>query len=461
MLKFFVLWKASRLLGVAALLCAALLTLSSCGQVPTLPSAASKSALSTTSASTSAQSVTAGTVYEIVNRNSGLVLDVANASTSNGANVQQYSYWGGTNQQWSLVDVGSGYYKIQNANSGMVLDVANASTSNGANVQQYSYWGGTNQQWSLVDVGSGYYKIQNVNSGLVLDVANQSTSDGANIQQYSYWGGTNQQWSLVATSSSSGSGSGSSGSNTMIGRFSAGKDLLISHHDNGTDLDDSVSIAAEATFLTTSAFQGVKSFLVAGTVQKGYNGFHYDASSEINLAYPNRWADAFANWTGAVSQEASLVESTLNNGGNVWIAEGGSSDFTSDVVNKVKADDPTANTKAQIHVVQSSTYNQNNITTPSSLQNVQANTNYILIPSEYAQYTTSDTSLWAPAMSNSRVGNVWTADKNLINQYNGHTGYNDPDIYNGGMAMEDTTEMDYIFEFNEPSVQHFFQDFLN
>ena len=93
--------------------------------------------------------------------------------------------------------MGGGYYQIINRNSGKVLDVNGASTANGANVQQWAYGGGTNQQWSIAAVSGGYYQIINRNSGKVLDVDGASTADGANVHQWSYGGGTNQQWSIV------------------------------------------------------------------------------------------------------------------------------------------------------------------------------------------------------------------------------------------------------------------------
>jgi endo-1,4-beta-xylanase len=134
----------------------------------------------------------ANTWYRIINRQSGKALDAG--GSGDGANVQIYAYHGGQNQQWRLVDVGSGYYRIEGRQSGKVLDVANQSTSNGANVQIYSYWGGQNQQWRVESVGSGYYRITGRQSGKVLDAA--GTGDGANVQIYSYGGGQNQQWSF-------------------------------------------------------------------------------------------------------------------------------------------------------------------------------------------------------------------------------------------------------------------------
>lgn len=134
----------------------------------------------------SSGSVADGT-YSIQNVDSGKVLDVANSSTDDRANVQQYEYWGGDNQQWNVEDTGNGY-RIENANSGNVLDVAG--DSDGANVQQYSDHGGDNQRFYLNDQGGGQYHIQPVHSEKALDV--ESTDDGANVQQYA-WSGANNQ----------------------------------------------------------------------------------------------------------------------------------------------------------------------------------------------------------------------------------------------------------------------------
>ena len=46
-----------------------------------------------------------------------------------------------------------------------------AAFNDGANVQQWSYGGGSNQQWELVSDNGGNFYIKNRNSGLFLDVA--------------------------------------------------------------------------------------------------------------------------------------------------------------------------------------------------------------------------------------------------------------------------------------------------
>ena len=142
--------------------------------------------------------------YEIVNKNSGKVLDVVGASAANGAGIDQWGYQGGANQQWQLAAIDSTYYRIVNKNSGKVLDVTGVSAANGALIQQWDYVGGANQQWQLVPVdSSGDYEIVGKNSGKVLDVTGVSSANGAGIQQWDYLGGNNQKWQLVAPASNS------------------------------------------------------------------------------------------------------------------------------------------------------------------------------------------------------------------------------------------------------------------
>ncbi|NMA67371.1 MAG: carbohydrate-binding protein [Clostridiaceae bacterium] len=93
--------------------------------------------------------IISGETYVLINRNSGKVLDVNGASTSDGANVVQWTYHGDNNQLWDIVDLGNGYYKLLNVNSGKALDVNGGSTADGGNVIQWTYADGYNQQWQL------------------------------------------------------------------------------------------------------------------------------------------------------------------------------------------------------------------------------------------------------------------------------------------------------------------------
>lgn len=137
--------------------------------------------------------------YKIVARHSGLALEVQNAATGNGSQIDQYTYSGGNHQRWTVTNLGSGQYSIVGVQSGRSLDIANASTADGTKVQLYDYWGGNNQRFTFTATSGGYYRITPVNApASCLDVAGVSTSPGALVHLWTYGGGNNQQWILQA-----------------------------------------------------------------------------------------------------------------------------------------------------------------------------------------------------------------------------------------------------------------------
>ncbi|MFF9159990.1 endo-1,4-beta-xylanase [Streptomyces longwoodensis] len=115
---------------------------------------------------------------------SGRCVDVPNASTTDGTQVQLYDCNGASNQQWTLSDAGE--LKVY---GNKCLDAGG--TGNGTRVQIYSCWGGDNQKWRLNSDGS----IVGVQSGLCLDAVGAGTANGTLIQLYTCSGGSNQKWS--------------------------------------------------------------------------------------------------------------------------------------------------------------------------------------------------------------------------------------------------------------------------
>lgn len=174
------------------------------------------------------------------------VLDVANASESDGANVQLYSSnstfaqkWmcthveghanvyrfeslcSGKNmaeresnvcvedpnpsaksQMWLLAGINSGAYSFVNLESGKSLDVRYASTSNGTNIQTYEYNGSKAQQFifeTVSPVTGGTYVIHSKsNYGQAVDVKFASTESGANVWSYEANGSGAQKWNITA-----------------------------------------------------------------------------------------------------------------------------------------------------------------------------------------------------------------------------------------------------------------------
>ncbi|MFC7827860.1 endo-1,4-beta-xylanase [Streptomyces sp. NPDC057375] len=117
---------------------------------------------------------------------SGRCLDVPNASTADGTQLQLWDCHSGSNQQWAATDAGE-----LRVYGDKCLDAAG--TGNGAKVQIYSCWGGDNQKWRLNSDGS----IVGVQSGLCLDAVGNGTANGTLIQLYSCSNGSNQRWTLT------------------------------------------------------------------------------------------------------------------------------------------------------------------------------------------------------------------------------------------------------------------------
>ncbi len=129
----------------------------------------------------------AGTGSQIVGGQSGRCVDVPNASTTNGTQVQLWDCGSGTNQRWTLT---SG--KQLQVYGNKCLDANGGGTSNGTQVIIWDCNGHTNQQWNINTNGT----ITGAQSGLCLDANGAGTANGTKLILWSCNGGANQQWSL-------------------------------------------------------------------------------------------------------------------------------------------------------------------------------------------------------------------------------------------------------------------------
>jgi hypothetical protein len=154
-------------------------------------------------ASVSADPVS-GTVYKLLNLNSGKVLDINANGTTDGTNVQIWTDNGGENQKWQAFANGDGTYKLINPISGKALDVSGSGTTDGTNVQIWTDNGSAAQKWQMIANGDGTYKLINPNSGKALDVSSAGTADGTNVQIWTDNGSGAQKWQFIPVSSSSG-----------------------------------------------------------------------------------------------------------------------------------------------------------------------------------------------------------------------------------------------------------------
>ncbi len=149
--------------------------------------------------------------YQLVALHSTRCMEVADGATSDGAQLRQNFCGSAPQQRFQLLPTGlgsqrvaEGLYTMQLVHSDKCLDLAGASQSNGAAVQQWNCNSTQkSKQWQLVALGGDNYKVVNVNSGKVLEVAGGSTADGATVQQGDETGGHHQKWKLVGVGNGS------------------------------------------------------------------------------------------------------------------------------------------------------------------------------------------------------------------------------------------------------------------
>jgi len=146
--------------------------------------------------------LTEGAVYMIKNVNSGLYMEVQDASDKNGANVQQ---WGADSSSghntWRAVSAGDGYYYLipqLGDKASKALDVTAKKPDNGTNMEIYAFKGNDTQQFKFIQNSDGSYTILTKVSGdkSCIEVINADKSSGANIQEYEVNGASCQNWIL-------------------------------------------------------------------------------------------------------------------------------------------------------------------------------------------------------------------------------------------------------------------------
>ena len=124
-------------------------------------------------------------------------LDVIDAVTYSGGNVQIYNKNNARCQKIAVKYVGDGYYTLQFRHSGKMLDVANGVGSDGTNVWQCTPNGSDAQKWIIKDSGNGYYNIISKCSDTFLTVANGKDLNCTNIEINSKKNNNSQKFKFI------------------------------------------------------------------------------------------------------------------------------------------------------------------------------------------------------------------------------------------------------------------------
>ncbi len=173
--------------------------------------------------------------------------------------------------------------------------------------------------------------------------------------------------------------------------FDAARDLVSLHYDHAPDKDDGHATVAGRE--VTSHF-GITPWVIGGSYGAGNRNTYNSASEQVMTAtWGDGWVNAHADWDAAVQRTADRWEQTLRGGGDVWVAEGGQSDLSADVVRELKSRNiPGFASTSDIHIVQHSEWNER-MTEDGDLAYVRAETDYSKIEDGNDVNATADLNL--------------------------------------------------------------------
>ncbi len=139
----------------------------------------------------------------------GMVLDVSGGKGANGTNIQLFLTNNTNSQKWSLFSgkvLEDGVYEFHSdLDNNTVVDLSNAGTHDGANIQTWKLDKHTfAQKWSIIyDPNGDYYTFSNPKSGKVLDISGGKFYSGSNIQLFTRNNSCAQRWKIVRYNNSS------------------------------------------------------------------------------------------------------------------------------------------------------------------------------------------------------------------------------------------------------------------
>jgi hypothetical protein len=197
--------------------------------------------------------------------------------------------------------------------------------------------------------------------------------------------------------------------------FNPKKDLISLHYDHAPDKDDGHSAAADRTILQSLYGKGwIKKHVIAVSGAYGKNAPNFNPNSDAVMdAVWNDcggWIAAHKSKDDAITKMTKRWIQTLKAGGDVWIKEGGQSDLTAVVVEKIQKQMPNIDTKVRIHTVQHSDWNENQ-TTEAALAYTKENTHYIRISdaNRYLNVRGGNDAFVTAATENPAFANIWKA----------------------------------------------------
>ncbi|WP_026117697.1 RICIN domain-containing protein [Nocardiopsis alkaliphila] len=137
--------------------------------------------------------------YALLNTHGERALDVAGASTDNGAPTHLWDRHDEGNQQWRFVPIDDGFYEIVGVGSGKLLEIPGEPAPEGEPVvaSLLTRTGSPNQHWTVVEVGEDVVRLVNRATGHALESKEGSPENGTPIIPAEGAGHAHQKWRLV------------------------------------------------------------------------------------------------------------------------------------------------------------------------------------------------------------------------------------------------------------------------
>lgn len=278
----------------------------------------------------------------------------------------------------------------------------------------------------------------------------------------------------------------SPGGSGMIGQVDKSKDSVFFFFDNKPDADDIQAQAGVGTMLRDPRFSGLNYWGVLGTTGQQRSAFLNSDTVMDSCLGAGNWVLSHpvtsspsgsprgtSLWNNALNQTESRALATLNGGGDIFIVEAGQSDFSADLVRRIKERNSNIKTKQRIHIYQHSTLPQFNErqTRKADLDYVMDNTDYVRVPNGNSggngspQLKSNSGAQFNKAINlGAGAGACWREARRVANanNFNGNGHYENPSIEAGGFDFSDVVEFTFFTGFNGlRNVAAFFNEFDN
>ncbi len=215
--------------------------------------------------------------------------------------------------------------------------------------------------------------------------------------------------------------------------YREGVDLISLHYDFAPDRDDA---HASVSAMTLTDTLNIQPLVVTGTTGDGNRSRYIaDAVRFQNVVWGiNGHVPAMERWDEAVSTVANIWTDVIDRGGKVFVAEGGQSDFTADVI-RLLINNGNYN-RNDVEVIQHSIWNEEQ-SSQQDLNFVRQNTVYLKIEDGNGANATADL--------NQKSNNFlqWASNRNNSNKWDEAFNFLNPD---NKLDFSDTVELLHILD---------------